>query len=201
MAQVESYGFMTEWHDPQADILRNYTLTLFVQPPGSSAPNEVQMFDLKQKRTFLRRTPIEGIGLSDLIIGGTVTIFSRLLKITGYMDARTREILTSKRQTLTVTLNAAGFRSTGDMLTGINGAGLSVAKLRLIDMGGPTVVCEVVGDNAQKNLEGACSGQPWYKYAQVEALAVSSSRPAVPQNFTRKWPQSSRLELCSQYKP
>ena len=173
VAQVESYGFMTEWHDPQADILRNYTLTLFVQPPGSSAPNEVQMFDLKQKRTFLRRTPIEGIGLSDLIIGGTVTIFSRLLKITGYMDARTRDILTSKRQTLTVTLNAAGFRSTGDMLTGINGAGLSVAKLRLIDMGGPTVVCEIVGDNAQQKLESACSGQPWYKYAQTETLAVS----------------------------
>ena len=39
VAQVESYGFMTEWHDPQADILRYYTLTLFVQPPGSSAPN------------------------------------------------------------------------------------------------------------------------------------------------------------------
>ena len=90
VAQVESYGFMTEWHDPQADILRYYTLTLFVQPPGSSSPNEVQMFDVKQKRTFLRRTPIEGIGLADLIIGGTVTIFSRLLKITGYMDARTR---------------------------------------------------------------------------------------------------------------
>ena len=173
VAQVESYGFMTEWHDPQADILRFYTLTLFVQPPGSWSPNEVQMFDVKQKRTFLRRAPIESIGLADLIVGGTVTIFSRLLKITGYMDARTREILTSKRQTLTVTLNAGGFRSTGDMLSSISGAGLTVAKLRLIDNGGPTVVCEVVGDDAQAKLEGAGAGQPWFKYARVEVLAVS----------------------------
>ena len=89
------------------------------------------------------------------------------------MDGRTREILTSKRQTLTVTLNAGAFRSTGDMLSSISGAGLTVAKLRLIDSEGPTVVCEVVGDDAQSKLEGACSGQPWFKYAQVEVLAVS----------------------------
>jgi hypothetical protein len=175
VAQVESYGFMTEWHDPQADIMRHYTLTLFVQPPGSSQPNEVQMFDVKQKRTFLRRTPLATLALSDLIVGGTVTIFSRLLKITGYMDGRTREILTSKRQTLTVTLNAAGFRSAGDMLSGVSGAGLTLAKLRLIDAGGPTMVCEVVGDDAQAKLEEACAAQPWFKYAQVEVLAVSFS--------------------------
>ena len=173
VAQVESYGFMTEWHDPQADILRYYTLTLFVQPPGSTSPNEVQMFDVKQKRTFLRRTPVEGIGLADLIVGGTVTVFSRLLKITGYMDARTREVLTAKRQTLTLKLSANGFRSTGEMISCVNGTGLTVAKLRLIDEGGPTVVCEMVGDDAQAKLDAACSKKPWFKHAQVELLAVS----------------------------
>ena len=109
-----------------------------------------------------------------------MTIASRLLKITGYMDARTRNILTSKRQTLTITLNSAGFRSAGDMVSGVNGAGLTVAKLRLVDLGGPTVVCEVVGDDAQAKLESTCSGQPWYKYAKVETLAVSFILPAEP---------------------
>lgn len=121
-----------------------------------------------------------------------MTIFSRLLKITGYMDGRTREILTSKRQTLTVTLNAGAFRSTGDMLSSISGAGLTVAKLRLIDSEGPTVVCEVVGDDAQSKLEGACSGQPWFKYAQVEVLAAHGCF-----SDTGRYPETATYDNCA----
>ena len=117
---VESYGFMCEWHDPQADILRYYSLTLYVQPPNSSSPNEIQMFDTKQKRTFLRRTPIDNITLADFIVGGTVTIFARILKITGYTDSRTKEILTSKRQILTVTMNSHGYELVGSLFSGIS---------------------------------------------------------------------------------
>ncbi len=170
VAQVESYGFMTEWHDPQADILRYYTVTLFVQPPGSASPNEIQMFDTKQKRTFLRRTPIETLGLQDFVIGGTVTIFSRLLKITGYMDARTREVLTSQRQILTLVLDAAAYASAGAMLSGVSMAGLTISKCRLIDSNGPTVVAEVVGDAAQEVLEKTCSSSAWWSSATVTVI-------------------------------
>ena len=166
---VESYGFMTEWHDPQADILRYYSLTLFVQPPGSSSPNEVQMFDTKQKRTFLRRTPIDNITLADMVVGGTVTIFARLLKITGYTDARTKDILMSRRQILTIVLNKEGYQLAGSLFSGVAMAGLTISKCRLIDsMGGPTVVAEVVGDNAQETLEKTCGSMSWMKYASVQ---------------------------------
>ena len=165
---VESYGFMTEWHDPQADILRYYSLTLFVQPPNSSSPNEVQMFDTKQKRTFLRRTPINNITLADMIVGGTVTIFARILKITGYTDQRTKQVLTSKRQVLTITMNSAGYELTGSLFSGVAMAGLSVSKCRLIDSNGPTVITEIVGNHAAEIMEKTCSSMSWWKYATVE---------------------------------
>jgi hypothetical protein len=160
---------MTEWHDPQADILRYYSLTLFVQPPGSSSPNEVQMFDTKQKRTFLRRTPIDNITLADMVVGGTVTIFARLLKITGYTDQRTKEILMSRRQILTVVLNKEGYQLAGSLFSGVAMAGLTISKCRLIDsMGGPTVVAEIVGDNAAETLEKTCGSMSWIKYSSVQ---------------------------------
>lgn len=135
VVNVESYGFMTEWHDPQADILRYYSLTLFVQPPGSSSPNEVQMFDTKQKRTFLRRTPIDNITLADMVVGGTVTIFARLLKITGYTDARTKDILMSRRQILTIVLNKEGYQLAGSLFSGVAMAGLTIVSIRYHALG------------------------------------------------------------------
>ena len=47
-------------------------------------------------------------------------------------------------------------------------AGLSVSKCRLIDSNGPSVVTEVVGDNASEVLEKTCSSMSWWKYASVE---------------------------------
>lgn len=165
---TESYGFKCEWHDPQADILRYYSLTLYVQPPKSSSPNEVQMFDIKSKRTFLRRTPIENLALSDMVVGGSVTIFARILKITGYTDQRTKEILTSKRQILTITMNAAGYELAGSLFSGVAMAGLAISKCRLIDSNGPTIVTEIVGDNASEVMEKTCSSMSWWKYATVD---------------------------------
>jgi len=134
------------------------------------------MFDVKQKRTFLRRTPIDNITLADMIVGGTVTIFSRLLKITNYTDGRTKALLTSQRQILTVTMNSAGYQMTGSLLSGVSMAGLSVSKCRLIDSNGPTVVAEVVGDNASEVLEKTCSSMSWWKYASITLASEVSQK-------------------------
>ena len=68
---AEQFGFLVEWHDPQADLLRQYTLTFYQMQSGD---NEVAMFDFKNKRTFLRRTPVAGVQLNDFHIGSTVTM-------------------------------------------------------------------------------------------------------------------------------
>ena len=68
---AQQYGFLVEWHDPQADLLREYTLTFYQMDSGN---HEVAMFDPKNRRAFLRRTPIPGLQLNDFHIGSTVTV-------------------------------------------------------------------------------------------------------------------------------
>lgn len=77
------YVFDVEWYDPQADIIRFYRLTYF---PAESA---IEMWDNKMNRTFLKKVEVSGISLDDLYVGATVTIFSRVLKITGYSNIAT----------------------------------------------------------------------------------------------------------------
>jgi nucleoside-diphosphate kinase len=151
------------------------------------------MFDIKSKRTFLRRTPIENLALSDMVVGGSVTIFARILKITGYTDQRTKEILTSKRQILTITMNAAGYELAGSLFSGVAMAGLAISKCRLIDSNGPTIVTEIVGDNASEVMEKTCSSMSWWKYATVDL--ASQSHPCF--SDTGRYPETAAYDNCA----
>ena len=48
--EAEKYGFVVEWYDRQADLVREYTLTYFVR--AGNLANEISMFDPKGRRNF-----------------------------------------------------------------------------------------------------------------------------------------------------
>ena len=77
------YAFLAEWYDDQASLTRSYQLLFH---PHDQA---CEMFDLKSRRTFLRRTKLESLSLGQLYIGATVHIMSRQLKIVDYGDEYT----------------------------------------------------------------------------------------------------------------
>ena len=56
----------------------------------------------------------------------------------------------------------------GSLLSGVAMSGLAISKCRLIDSNGPTVVAEIVGDNASEVLEKTCSSMSWWKYASIQ---------------------------------
>ncbi|KAI9159595.1 hypothetical protein H9P43_008935 [Blastocladiella emersonii ATCC 22665] len=80
----ERYAFLCDYADPHAQLNREYIL--FFYPDD----NSVEMFDLKSRRTFLRRTKYPSLALSDIVLGTAVTIFSRQLHVRDYADAFTR---------------------------------------------------------------------------------------------------------------
>ena len=55
-------------------------------------------FEVKTKRHFLKRCKYEALRMSDLYIGGMVTILSRTMKIVEYGDAYTARSLASNQQ-------------------------------------------------------------------------------------------------------
>ncbi|XP_031678154.1 nucleoside diphosphate kinase homolog 7 isoform X6 [Oncorhynchus kisutch] len=88
----ERFAFLAEWYDPSAALLRRYQL-LFYPKDGS-----VEMFDVKNQRTFLRRTKYDELHQEDLFVGNRVNVFSRQLDLIGYGDQYTGNKLGSKKE-------------------------------------------------------------------------------------------------------
>ena len=67
----ERYIFETEWYDEQASIIRGYRVTYY--PLDST----IEMFDVKNKRIFLKRSPYSGINMNEMHIGSILSLYSR----------------------------------------------------------------------------------------------------------------------------
>merc|ERR1711998_816896 len=88
----ERFAFDVEWFDPSAMLCRKYQFFFYVKE------NLIEMYDLKNRRTFLKKTEYPSIGLADLYVGATITVYSRQLKVTGFADDYTIKKLGTKRQ-------------------------------------------------------------------------------------------------------
>jgi len=84
VVKEERYVFETEWFDAQASLIRNYLLTYYPKD------KTIDMYDLKNRRMFLKRMAYQDIDLKDLFVGSIVTVYSRQLKIVDYGDVFTR---------------------------------------------------------------------------------------------------------------
>lgn len=154
MVDSECYSLNVEWHDPQADINREYQLTVFVPQRG---PLEAAMYDPKAKRSFLKRVAIPDLRVEELHVGSTVTIYARQCLIKSYGDANTAAKLGSLRSAATLKITPLGFAQSGQILSIIEGTGLRISQLRLVNDGGPVMAVEVCGDSAEERCLSACN--------------------------------------------
>lgn len=58
----------------------------------------MELFDVKNRRTFLRKCKVEGLRPELLHLGAKVTIYGRQLLLTAYGDACTRAALEDQQQ-------------------------------------------------------------------------------------------------------
>ncbi|XP_027978821.1 nucleoside diphosphate kinase 7 isoform X3 [Eumetopias jubatus] len=92
MNHGERFVFITEWYDPNASLFRRYELLFY---PGDGS---VEMHDVKNHRTFLKRTKYDDLHLEDLFIGNKVNVFSRQLVLVDYGDQYTARQLGSRKE-------------------------------------------------------------------------------------------------------
>ncbi|CAK7311786.1 Nucleoside diphosphate kinase 7 [Vulpes lagopus] len=88
----ERFVFIAEWYDPNASLFRRYELLFY---PGDGS---VEMHDVKNHRTFLKRTKYDDLHLEDLFIGNKVNVFSRQLVLIDYGDQYTARQLGSRKE-------------------------------------------------------------------------------------------------------
>ncbi|CAH6789398.1 Nme7 [Phodopus roborovskii] len=149
--QSERFAFLTEWYDPNASLLRRYEL-LFYPADGS-----VEMHDVKNRRTFLKRTKYEDLRLEDLFIGNKVNVFSRQLVLIDYGDQYTARQLGSRKEKTLALIKPDAVSKAGEIIEMINKSGFTITKLRMMTLSseliqfitsGPVIAMEILKDDA-----------------------------------------------------
>ncbi|KYN08336.1 Nucleoside diphosphate kinase 7 [Cyphomyrmex costatus] len=122
----DRYVFEAEWYDKVACILKKFYLYYY------PSDNTVELFDLKTRKTFLRRTTCEGIKAKDFYVGSVITIFSRCIKITDYADACTKTKLETQLQKVFVLLKPDVIDKMGEILKMIINCDFHITNLKMI---------------------------------------------------------------------
>uniref|UniRef100_A0A673TA08 Nucleoside diphosphate kinase homolog 7 n=1 Tax=Suricata suricatta TaxID=37032 RepID=A0A673TA08_SURSU len=151
MNHGERFVFIAEWYDPNASLFRRYELLFY---PGDGS---VEMHDVKNHRTFLKRTKYDDLHLEDLFIGNKVNVFSRQLVLIDYGDQYTARQLGSRKEKTLALIKPDAVSKAGEIIEMINKAGFTITKLKMMMLSseliqfitsGPTIAMEILRDDA-----------------------------------------------------
>ncbi|XP_019382328.1 PREDICTED: nucleoside diphosphate kinase 7 isoform X1 [Gavialis gangeticus] len=126
MSQDDRFAFIAEWYDPNASLFRRFEL-LYYPKDGS-----VEMYDMKNHRTFLKRTKYDGLHLEDLFIGNKVTVFSRHLSLVDYGDQYTARKLGSRKERTLALIKPDAAPRVGELIDIIINAGFTITKAKMM---------------------------------------------------------------------
>ncbi|XP_076164625.1 nucleoside diphosphate kinase homolog 7 [Ptiloglossa arizonensis] len=124
----ERYIFEAEWYDKIASTLKKFYLYYYPYD------NTVELFDLKVRKTFLRRTKCEGIRAKDFYVGAIVTIFSRNIKILDYADCTTRTKLQTKMQKTFAMVKTDVIDKLGQILKRIASCNFHIINIKMVKL-------------------------------------------------------------------
>ncbi|KAM7178119.1 nucleoside diphosphate kinase homolog 7 isoform 3-T3 [Macrochelys suwanniensis] len=132
------------------------------------------MYDVKNHRTFLKRTKYDDLHLEDLFVGNKVTVFSRHLSLVDYGDQYTARKLGSRKERTLALVKPDAVPKIGELIDIIINAGFTITKAKMMVLSrkeamdlhvdhqskpfynelllfiasGPTVAMEILGDDA-----------------------------------------------------
>ncbi|RDD38465.1 Nucleoside diphosphate kinase 7 [Trichoplax sp. H2] len=122
------YCFRGDWYDPNAALIREYYLIFF--PKDSTA----EMYDIKNKRTFLKRSKVDSLSLEDLHLGALINIYSRELKIVDYGDSFTASQLGPTKERTYAMIKPDAFSKLGEIVDIIVADGFKICNLKSIQL-------------------------------------------------------------------
>mmetsp|Transcript_32340 Transcript_32340/g.36680 ORF Transcript_32340/g.36680 Transcript_32340/m.36680 type:complete len:376 (+) Transcript_32340:42-1169(+) len=172
MSNEDRYVFIVEFFDQQASLFRKYQLTYFM------VDKTLEMYDLKNRRMFLKRCEYPSVTIDDLFIGATVTIYSRQLKLVEYGDVFTRTRFESKRARTFAMIKPDVYTQMGKIIDAIYKNGFSIAQMKLIKM--------TMGDAREFYKEH--EGRPFYdNLTQFMSSDYAVGLELVAEDAIQKW--------------
>ena len=119
---LEKLSFKATWFDEVASMNRDFLLFYF---PASAS---VELFDIKQKRTFLKKNQMPGLKKPEL--NGSVTIYGRQMRITAYADQATERYCSETG--IARSLLLTNYCNLGTDLQAVLACGLQPVNLKMV---------------------------------------------------------------------
>lgn len=143
--------FNLDWYDEQAGLIRKFTLNYF---PVTS---QIEMYDVKNERIFLKKMEIPSLCLDDFYVGATVTILARVMKVTDYGDVRTRNKFDIPRSRTFAMIKPDAYKNLGKIVDQIYLNNFEICSLKMSRFSPATAsqfYAEHQGKPFYPNLEG-----------------------------------------------
>ena len=149
MAQHQRYCFITEYFDAFASLVRQYQL--FYYPEDGS----IEMYDIKNRKIFLKRNVNPEVSLKDLYKGSDINIYSRKHKLIDYGDDYTRKYFEEIRSNTYGMIKPDGYLHMGKIIDMVyNVGGFTITKLKLCKMS-KEIAAQFYGEH---------KGKPFYDF-------------------------------------
>jgi len=121
--------FVVDHYDPLASLVRKYQLIYY------SADKTIEMYDLKNRRTFLKRCDYPSVGIDDLRKGSVLTVYSRQLTIVDYGDGATGKYCATRAASVCGSVTSSALPRMGQIIDAINSSSMDIPELRLMSDG------------------------------------------------------------------
>lgn len=128
MSQSQRYSFICDYLDYIASLVRKYQLFFYPED------NSIEMFDVKNKKVFLKRIQFPSIQLKDLYIGAEITVYSRKLKIVDYNDNFTKSLFEEINKSTFGMIKPDSYMNIGKIVDSIYQFGMTISKLEMFKL-------------------------------------------------------------------
>ena len=123
-SEFPSYSFKVEFFDERAELVRPYVLIYHTQK------GEIELYDVRQKKMFLKKTTNHTLELKDLYIGNKILINGRQYDIMDYGDQSTQRTFNTGTQHSFAMILPGFSQRMGEAIERIQQNDLVVAKLQ-----------------------------------------------------------------------
>lgn len=145
MSQNKRFCFIGEYFDMMASLVRQYQI--FFYPEDQS----IEIYDIKNKKLFLRRIINPEITQKDIYIGADVNIYSRKIKIVDYGDVYTEKTFEEIRSSTFAMILPSAYMNIGKIIDIINAKGFSIVKMKMNKLS-PGEATELLGIHGETGV-------------------------------------------------
>lgn len=137
------YSWHLEYFDELAEQVKLYVLQYYTER------GEIEIYDVKNHRMFLKKTLTHNIKLSDMVLGGKILINGRQYSVIDYGDKVTAAEFGVVQQHTYAMIKPGFSEKIGDVYVALHEAGLQISKIRF-GMLNANVAAEFYGEHRDK---------------------------------------------------